>query len=374
MLRAIGKTCLAAAYTVTRMAQRRRDCEPGATPFIICYHRVVENFEHSARTAIPSMLISTAMLERHIDWLAKRFSIESLDEIGERLEAGRPFRRPTAAVTFDDGYSDVYHHAFPLLKRKGVQAAVFVVTNLMNTTRPQIFDRLYLTLRSLQSAGESLTRAVDRAARSVGIEIDPKWLGRSQDEPLGMMTVLLNRFPLETVELLLGRLVEDVSFTNRVLEEFVPLTWDMVEIMSRNDITIGSHTQSHTLLTTEKPDTVLKELRASKEILESKLKTEITHFAYPDGRFNRQVVKAVGRAGYRFGYGICRREDARFPLLTIPRKVLWERASINAWGSFSPSIMTCHSRGVFDSPHQCEHDHSHCPSTGKKWNDQLNTR
>jgi peptidoglycan/xylan/chitin deacetylase (PgdA/CDA1 family) len=358
MLRAIGKTCLAAAYTATRMARRSHGCEPGATPFIICYHRVVENFGHSAQTAIPSMLISSSMLERHIDWLARRFSIESLDEIGERLKAGRPFRRPTAAVTFDDGYSDVYHHAFPLLKRKGVPAAVFVVTNLMDTTRPQIFDRLYLTLRMLQSAGGSLTQSVGRAARSVGIEIDSRLLSRSQDEPLGMMTVLLNRFPLETVELLLADLVQDVSFTRRVLDEFVPLTWNMVETMNRNGITIGSHTQSHTLLTTERPDTVLKELTASKEILESRLKSVIAHFAYPDGRFNRQVVKAVGRAGYCFGYGICRREDARFPLLTIPRKVLWERASINAWGSFSPSIMTCHSRGIFDSPHQCEHDHS----------------
>jgi peptidoglycan/xylan/chitin deacetylase (PgdA/CDA1 family) len=132
----------------------------------------------------------------------------------------------------------------------------------------------------------------------------------------------------------------------------------MVEIMARSGITIGSHTQSHTLLTAERTDIVLQELAASKRVLETKLKTEILHFAYPDGRFNKRVVEAVGRAGYRFGYGICRRRDPQAPMLTIPRKVLWERAALNAWGKFSPSIMNCHAHGVFDSPVTCEHDHS----------------
>src|SRR3954470_16071152 len=105
MLRAIGKTCVAAAYTVRRIAQRNTSADPYSMPFIICYHRVVENFAHSAQTAIPSMLISTAMLERHLDWLGKHFTIESLDEIGRCLQLGRPLRRRIAAVTFDDGYS-----------------------------------------------------------------------------------------------------------------------------------------------------------------------------------------------------------------------------------------------------------------------------
>ena len=88
------KTCFAYAYSGASVvrgllpATSIGGCE---LPFIVCYHRVVENFEKSARHAIPSMLISTAMLERHIDWLAKRYSIVSLDEIGAHLESPRKF-------------------------------------------------------------------------------------------------------------------------------------------------------------------------------------------------------------------------------------------------------------------------------------------
>src|SRR5438067_519489 len=146
MLRSIGKTCFACAYTMTNAARlfTRRERTTRPSPFIVCYHRVVEDFGRSSRSAIPSMLISTGMLEKHIDWLAKRFSIVSLDDIGLHLAADRPFRRPAAAITFDDGYSDVYEYAYPLLKRKGIPAAVFVVTGLVGTGKPQIFDRLYL--------------------------------------------------------------------------------------------------------------------------------------------------------------------------------------------------------------------------------------
>src|SRR5262245_25879227 len=96
MLRSIAKTCFAYAYTrahgsLTNLAFRNTSA---CTPFVVCYHRVVENFDRSRRGAIPSMLISSAMLERHIDWMARRYSFVSLDELGRGLESGKPFSKP----------------------------------------------------------------------------------------------------------------------------------------------------------------------------------------------------------------------------------------------------------------------------------------
>src|ERR1039457_772210 len=115
-------------------------------PVVIGYHRVVEDFTASAATSIPSMLVSRHMLERHLDWIGHRFRFVSLDEVGARLEGSDSTVDPIAAITFDDGYSDFYDHAFPLLKQNEVPAAVFVVTDLVNTTGVQIHDKLYLLL------------------------------------------------------------------------------------------------------------------------------------------------------------------------------------------------------------------------------------
>jgi peptidoglycan/xylan/chitin deacetylase (PgdA/CDA1 family) len=338
---------------------RRAGTAPLDMPFIACYHRVVENFNRSRRGAIPSMLISREMLERHIDWIAKRFSFVSLDEIGAHLESNEPFQRPVAALTFDDGYSDMYHHAFPLLQRKGIPAAVFVVTSLIGTGRPQIFDRFYLLLRLLYIHGAPLAQTVAAALRKKGFDSTAvEELSGADNEPFTVMTVVLNALPQEQIEVVLTALEDDVFVRRDQLEEIAPLTWEMIETMHRGGMIIGSHTMSHRLLTSETIETTQRELSGSKLELETKLGSIVNHFAYPDGRFNPAVVHAVRAAKYRYAYGICQSRDSNFPFLTIPRKVLWERSCLNLLGRFSPSIMNCHTQWVFDRKDGCEHDHS----------------
>ena len=341
MLRSIGKTCFAAAYTLAdggrRFAMATKDRL--RAPFIVCYHRVVENFDYSSRHTIPSLLVSTAMLERHVDWLARRFEIVSLDDIGLHFQGDRSIRRPAAAITFDDGYSDVYHHAYPLLQRKGVPWAAFVVSGLVGTGRPQIFDRLYFQLRRMASRGVQRARV-------------------TPDESLRVMTGLLTSLPTQAIEELVATLERNTLYGEDLSQECAPMTWDMIETMHRNGVTIGSHTKSHTLLTCNSLESVRQELTESKQTLELKLRARISHFAYPDGRFNPSVVQAVRSAGYEFAYGICLCGDRSFPSLTIPRKVLWERSCLNAAGRFSPSIMNCQANWVFDAKDRCEHDHS----------------
>ena len=362
MLRSVSKTCLACAYTwsgASRLiANPRRYAE--AMPLIVGYHRVVESFHRSKTSAIPSMLISTSMLERHIDWLAQRFSFASLDEVGSHLESERPFPRPTVAITFDDGYSDVYHQAYPLLNRKGIPAAVFVVTGLVGTGRPQIFDRFYLLLRSLQRRGLPLAKTVAAALDSNGFDANPmKSCFACDEEPFRLMTIALNVFPQDQIEAALTSLEKCAELRSHDFHHLAPLTWDMIESMHRAGVTIGSHTASHRLLPTETMETVRSEVLTSKHILEARLSTTIKHFAYPDGCFNPAVVQAVKAAGYRFGYGVCQSRDRNFPLLTIPRKLLWERSCVNVLGRFSPSVMNCNVHWVFDRKDRCEHDH--CP-------------
>jgi peptidoglycan/xylan/chitin deacetylase (PgdA/CDA1 family) len=327
-------------------------------PFVICYHRVVKNFDHSARHSIPSMLISTAMLERHIDWLAWRYSLVSVDEVGAYLESPSSSGKPPAAITFDDGYSDVYYNALPLLKRKGVPAAVFVVTNLVSTGQPQLFDRLYLVLHDLHSRGVPIIKAINDACQSLSIDVrDLQREMLSNEHPFEMVGILLNGLPHKEVEKVVTALENDSRHSRSPLEEIRPLSWEMIAQMSREGVTIGSHTKAHALLTVENLATVRDQLRGSRMALEAKLHEPVHHFAYPDGRFNAAVVREAHLAGYWYGFGICPTRDRKFPLLTIPRKVLWERSCLNALGQFSPAVMNCHANRVFDRGRCTEHDH-----------------
>jgi hypothetical protein len=112
-------------------------------PLVIGYHRIVEDFDAESKSEMPSMLTSIEMFKQHLDCLGRSFRFVSLDDIGERLLNGQPFEEPVAAITFDDGYRDVYELALPILERKGIPGAMFVVTDLVGRPTWQIHDKLY---------------------------------------------------------------------------------------------------------------------------------------------------------------------------------------------------------------------------------------
>jgi hypothetical protein len=138
-------------------------------PLILGYHRVVDDFETIARNEMASMLTSCEMFERHLDVVGRHFRFVSLDEIGRHLESGEPFTERVAAVTFDDGYRDNYEQAFPILKRKGIPAAVFVVTDLIGQPFWQIHDKLYHLVAKAFAAWDDPRNELSRVLSELGL-------------------------------------------------------------------------------------------------------------------------------------------------------------------------------------------------------------
>jgi peptidoglycan/xylan/chitin deacetylase (PgdA/CDA1 family) len=312
----------------------------GASSVVIGYHRVVEDFRSAARSAIPAMFTSSRMLEDQLDWIGRRYRFVSLDELGRELDRGGAPRRPLAAVTFDDGYRDVYDVALPVLVRKGIPAAVFVVTDLVGTGQIQVHDRLYALLR------RAIARWPDPGAafRALLLDLDLSLPGLDLDKLAGdprlaVATFLRSLSRCEVDRLAAG--IEDAVGADRSTGTGnEPLTWEMLADMIQKGVIVGSHTRSHAWLTQESPNEVLAEARGSREEIERRLGVVVEHFAYPDGRFDAATVTAVAAAGYRFGYTTCIHRDPRHPRLTIPRRMLWENSCVDAVRRFSPAIMS----------------------------------
>ncbi|PYT03181.1 MAG: hypothetical protein DMF60_19170 [Acidobacteria bacterium] len=327
-------------------------------PAVISYHRVVENIEESSRSSISSMLISTRMFEQHLDWIGRHYEFISLDDIGSRLETGTSSTKPAAALAFDDGYSDVYHHAFPLLLKKGIPATVFAVTALVGTQQMQLHDKLYLLLKAAFSHGKQTSRQVVELLQNAGITT-PKTeaISRMQPNAFAVMSALLNDVTQAEANRMVQVLEVRFGFGDCRYKELSALSWEMLEEMQSAGMTIGSHTRTHPLLTNESREKMIEETARSRRDLEDRLYVKVQHFAYPDGRHNADATAAVAAAGYRFAYGTCRQRDPEYPLMTIPRKVLWEKSAVDSDGRFSASMMACQMNWVFDLGSSCAHDH-----------------
>ena len=328
-------------------------------PMVIGYHRTVEEFPSDALSTIPSMCISTRMLERQLDWIGRRYRFVSLDELGALMESGNSVPERIAAITFDDGYQDVYEHAFPLLKKKGIPAAVFVVTDLIGTSQLQIHDLLYLLLARAALKWDSAPQGMSGFLASLGISLAPS-LGKTMTfpDPHAALETLIGILPQSAMLSVIEALQAKVILSQNTLKEHGVMNWQAVKEMRAAGITIGSHGRTHAVLPNESAEKVEEEARGSREILEKFLGETIRHFAYPCGQYDAATIRAVAQAGYRFGYTICKHRDSRFPHLTIPRKMLWENSCLNALGTFSPSILSCHMHGSLDFVARCKLKHA----------------
>jgi peptidoglycan/xylan/chitin deacetylase (PgdA/CDA1 family) len=360
MLRGLLKTGIALALHATN--SDRLLANIGASrrlPVVVGYHRTVEEFPSDALSTIPSSCISTRMLERQLDWIGRRYRFVSLDELGALMESGDRLPKPIAAVTFDDGYHDVYEHAFPLLKKKGIPAAVFVVTDLIGTSQLQIHDLLYLLLSRANSKWGSAPGIMARFLTNLGISLRPSpGTAAIPHDPHAALEFLLGILSQSEVLRVIEALQAEVKIPQDTLREHRAMSWQAVMEMHAAGITIGSHSRTHAMLPNENADKVESETLGSREALERRLGAKVRHFAYPCGLYDPGTVKAVAQAGYRFGYTICKHRDSSSPLLTIPRKMLWEKSCLNVLGSFSPSILSCHVNGSLDFAAGCKLNHT----------------
>ncbi|MBV8843711.1 MAG: polysaccharide deacetylase family protein [Bryobacterales bacterium] len=315
-------------------------------PVVIGYHRVVEDFAASLRTSIPSMLVSRQMFERHLDWIGRRYRVVGLEELGARMEAGEQLPPRTAAITFDDGYADFYEQALPVLQRKGFPAAVFVVTGLAGTNRIPDHDRLYLLL----------TRRIGRRTLPIG---QGMWVqGIDQMTPYQATRILIESLPSSAISQVIETLEKEDELPEADLKPFRLLDWDQLQKIKRAGVTIGSHTQSHIVLTNETAMRVTEELAGSRAELEHKLGGTFRHFVYPSGLFTMNAVKQVADAGYKFAYIGCTHRSPEYPLLTLPRTVLWERSSLNSDYAFSGSVLSCQIHHALSIGGTCRQQHS----------------
>ena len=120
------KEVLLNSYYYTTLPSRRsaaslraaNHCEPVQ---ILFYHRVADDHPND-------WTMSTRSFARQVRWLRSRFDIVSLSEAQARITSGRN-QRPTACITFDDGYADNRRFAIPLLLNQRIPFTYFVSTN-----------------------------------------------------------------------------------------------------------------------------------------------------------------------------------------------------------------------------------------------------
>ena len=223
-----------------------------------------------------SLEITPAFLEETISRIrASGLDIVSLDEAHRRL-AARDFSRRFAVLTFDDGYRDNAEYAWPILKRHGAPATLFVPSSFADG------DGVlwWIELERAIALSDTIALDMDGESRRFDTSTDA-----GKDDAFDTIYWWLRGLPDEADarrvcrELAVGAGVDVASICRELC-----MDWDeLAKFAAHRLITIGSHTRCHCMLSKLSDQSVRDEMRLGAERIEEKLGIKPLHFAYPVG-------------------------------------------------------------------------------------------
>src|SRR3989338_6800771 len=97
---------------------------------IICYHSISDD-----QTIID---VSRRNFIAQLDYLISIYEIVPLDKIVDYAQGKTELYRPSVAITFDDGYKDLYDNVLPTFQKFHIPATVFAIADQSNIQRNEI--------------------------------------------------------------------------------------------------------------------------------------------------------------------------------------------------------------------------------------------
>jgi peptidoglycan/xylan/chitin deacetylase (PgdA/CDA1 family) len=314
----------------------RRRIESSAGIIVLTFHRVLEDEDVSRSDSSPGMIVRRSTFEDLLRFLTTQCEMVSLAAVPSWAKRKNRLR---IAVTFDDGWRDTSEIAFPLTQKWRVPTTVFVCPGLVGKAVPFWPEHVGRAWRIVLQYPQQKIR-FETICREAGLQRqsrNPRAAGQ-----LEALLSQLKQLPASELERTVQKFVDFARATPLALEVSSPdatMTWEETARIASQGAQIGSHTQSHQILTTISASTVQSELSESKRILESRLALPCTLFAYPNGYWSTEVHDHVVKAGYSLAFvnslGIW---NSDIDLWLIPRVNIWEGSLIGPSGRFSPAV------------------------------------
>lgn len=226
---------------------------------VLTFHRVRPDGEAAAGRLLRALETPVSDFRRLLVWLRERYEPLAL---ADWLAREAPPARAAFAVTFDDGWADNYHHAFPVLRDLGIPATIFLATGAVEDRTPFWWQRPGLADAEI----ERLKRlpAAERAAQ-------------------------LAAFP-----------AADAA------ADF--LTWKQVREMGRSGLVrFGAHGHGHGLLDQVPRADALADVRRCWDLLQANAPDALVPaLAWPNGNARADLAADLEALGLRAAFGTAR--------------------------------------------------------------------
>ncbi len=252
---------------------------------VLCYHRVLPDLAEDPDE--PLYTVSPRQFASQLAWLAREgYQGLTLAEFGDFARGRRALPKRAVLITFDDGYADNYHVAWPLARQYGLPLNLFLTTGFIGAD-----GLLFLDKQGYRLA----------AAGRLPPDVPARWQRHAREFP----------------------------------QLWRPLTWEEAAEMQAAGVGLGFHGHSHRDLGRLSPAEVAADLTAGLALMERHLGLRPESFAPPYGGYGSLPWTSLGDLG---GWGIefvftTIFSRARLPLrgLLVPRLEILQQDDLAAF-------------------------------------------
>ena len=304
---------------------------------VLTFHRVLSDLELSPKRSPMGMIVRQQTFHELIKYLEKNCQVVPLDRVF--AVNGNEGKRPSFAITFDDGWKDTAAVAFPLAEQRRMPMAVFVCPGLVDRPSPFWPERVIGICRAvLANLGRKHQFA--GVCRAMGLEDPFSSNGELRIGEDGLLQQLKN-LPGPDLQAFLAKidkLAAEWGDSDTADQFEATMGWQELITLQERGVTIGSHSQNHAILPRLQESDIASELAQSKRKIESVLGRQCALFAYPDGSWSPEAREEVRRQGYTHAFvneiGVWTPGTDSW---LIPRVNIWEGSVTGPSEDFSPA-------------------------------------
>jgi len=271
---------------------------------ILTYHRIVPKSEKCSFYPQPGLIVEPQVFEKHLSYLNSKYTIISFEEYFHFIETdNKDDQKQYCIITFDDGWKDNYDYAYPLLKKYGISATIFLVTDFIGSNEwlwPEKLTHILLCLNKRNSV-DDFDAFVNIASKlnfknELIRSLEKIYLNTSE---FAMHEVVeaFKRYSPERIDNFIQTAIDSLSIS--LPDHRLMINWDEVQEMSHEQISFGSHGCSHKILTTLDEDEIKHEIIDSQKRIMEKQINYVPTFCCPNGNYNQDIIKIIKNSGYK---------------------------------------------------------------------------
>jgi len=278
---------------------------------VVMYHYV----RPLASTYYPDIKgLDYAGFRRQVAYLKEHFEPLTLKDCTDALYNNAALPENGVLMTFDDGYTDHFNYAMPILDEFNMSGVFFAPLNAIREREILDVNKIHYILaatKDIAGITDFIFKGLDGYRNDHELKSNEEYFASvavptryDSKEVVFIKKMLQRELPFELRQKITSQLFQKyVTKDEAGFAESLYMNEDQLKYMVRNGFRVGGHTVTHQWLNKQTIAEQEFEISHSKKLLLDigVSQTELS-FAYPYGGYNEDTLKIMNAQGFKIGF------------------------------------------------------------------------